>query len=192
VNIKYMKFISIVITVTVFIGLSFYFISERSPIRKIAESESENDHLSDGQKLKWSAIEQFSIRKTNESLFVDIPHIIDLCDQNKFLVFKFSAIEIMIAGENPSIELQISCQEALSSAKNQYEILFSDLVSLHELKTKRTSHGLLSSSLIYSDEPLPMKWNLSEISILGTNAFTINRFEILKVFGQNFDFELIK
>lgn len=191
-NTKSLKYMGIALTFGVLLALSAYFMSGRIPGRTVAENAPEQEHMTPGQKLKWSAAEQFSIQQTNESLIVDIPHMVDLCAENHFLNFKFLAYETTIAGENPNIQFMISCQMALSESKYRYEILFSDLISLHELKEKKLSSGILKSALIYTDEQFPKRWNLSEISVIGTGAFQINQFEINKVFGHNFEFELVK
>ncbi len=185
-----MKYLSIIITIALVATIAGYLRLDNQTIRKIAGQNIENNQLTPRQQQKWSTTKQFQIRQTNESLLIDVPHLPDLCAENQSLIFKFSAYEISVAADNPNLQYTISCALALAKAQTQFEVLFSDLISMHQTKEKNLPEGILKSFLIYSDEQFPARWNLSEISIEGADAFKINQYEIQKVFGNNFEFEL--
>lgn len=71
-----------------------------------------------------------------------------------------------------------------------FEFTYADLMSLHKEKQIKFSLGEMTTELVYTDDKFPTKWNLRQISIEGANGFQINPFEIQKVFGNNFEFEL--
>ena len=187
-----MKYFGLIVTVCFVFTLAGYLLLDHNQSRKVASDSLKNTDLTPTQKLKWSIAEQFNIRQTNESLVIDIPHVADLCTENQNLVFKFSAYEVSVASENPKIEYFISCAKALTAQKTQFEILFSDLSSLHFNHEKSLIYGKIKSYLVFSDEPFALRWNLSEIKIEGAAGFVITKFEIQKVFGSNFEFEIQK
>lgn len=191
-NTKILKSLGIAITIGFVFTLIGYLLAEKNTThqigRQIAHENLNSVELSEGQKLKWATTEQFMVKQTNESIMLDIPHISDLCTENQTITFQFSAYEISIAGENPKLQYTISCE--LASEQTHFEVLFSDLISLQKLKELSRPDGTLKSFLIYSDESLPERWNLTEIAIGGAHQFKINQFEIQKVFGHNFEFEL--
>ena len=88
--------------------------------RNIATENSAAQNLSEVQKQKWALTESFQIRQTNESLQIDVPHLVDLCADNTFLIFQLSADEVSVAGSNPRIHLKISCNLALEKMQPQY------------------------------------------------------------------------
>ena len=193
-NTKYIKKLGISVTVlAIFAALGYYMVVPFKT-RQIAFENKELEGLSEGQKLKWSTTQQFNIRQTNESLVFDVPHIKELCADNTFVQFVFRAYETTTAGENPSITYSLSCQVMSDADATQAELLFSDLKDLHKVKVKNLDrNGLktnLRSHLLYSDEPLPAAWMLGSIQVQGQNGFVINKFEIQKVFNQNFQFRL--
>jgi hypothetical protein len=190
VNTKHMKYLSFVITFGFILTLAGYLYLDQSPARNIAHNKLKIEDLTSQQKQKWSVVEQFSIKQTNKSLLIDIPHAQDLCAENESLLFTFSAYEVSIAAENPNIDFSIACAFVLAGQQTQFEVLFSDLISMPKLKEKKLAVGELTSKLLFSDQPLPARWNLSQILIQGRNGFEINQFEIQKVFGHNFEFEL--
>jgi hypothetical protein len=190
VNTKNMKLLGFIITAGFVLTLLGYLILDPNSNRKIAAEYNEKNNLSEKQNQKWAVTERFQIRQTNQSLQIEIPHITDLCAENQNLVFKFQAYEIAIAGDHPNIQYSISCVYALSKQQTVFDVSYSDLMSLHQLKQKKLSDAELKSELLYSDETMPLRWNLSEISIEGYSGFKINTFEIQKVFGNNFEFEL--
>lgn len=189
-NTKPKKYLSIFIILAFVGGLASYLFFITTPRRQIATQNTEAKDLTETQKQKWAVVEQFQIRQTNESLQIDIPHLVDLCQNNQSIVFELSAYELNISGSHPTLKLDISCQISQEKLQTQFEITYADLISLQKLKQKPLSFGALSAKLIYSDEKFPQRWNLSEISIEGINGFKINQFEIQKVFGNNFEFEL--
>ena len=191
-NTKYLKYFSLLITLSFFASLLGYLLLDQGSGRKIASDVLKNQELTSGQNQKWSITEQFNLRQTSESLLVNIPHLVDLCAENQNIVFKFSAYEVFVASENPHILFSLNCSVALSAQKAQFEILYSDLILLQTDHEKNFKNYNLNSKNIFADEPLPLRWNLSEISIEGFAGFKINQFEIQKVFGHNFEFELLK
>ena len=189
-NIKSTKYISLFIAAICLASLATYIFFSRTTPRNIATENSAAQNLSEVQKQKWARTESFQIRQTNESLQIDVPHLVDLCADNNVLVFQLSADEVSVAGNSPLIQLKVSCNLALEKMQTQFEVSYSDLSSLHQLKAIKWPFGEISTESIYTDEPFPLKWSLTEISTEGTNSFQINRFEIQKVFGNNFEFEL--
>ncbi len=189
-NIKSTKYISLFIAAICLASLATYIFFSRTTPRNIATENSAAQNLSEVQKQKWALTESFQIRQTNESLQIDVPHLVDLCADNNILVFQLSADEVSVAGNSPLIQLKVSCNLALEKMQTQFEVSYSDLSSLHQLKAIKWPFGEISTESIYTDEPFPLKWSLTEISTEGTNSFQINRFEIQKVFGNNFEFEL--
>ncbi len=187
-NLKKYLGIAIVIVFLGSLGVSIFVNSTKN--RTVATENSRAENLTENQKLKWSAVEQFQVRQTNESIQIDVPHLVDLCENNQIIHFQFSAYEISIAGNHPTLNYKISCNIALEKIQQHFEILFSDLLSLQQNKQIDISFGRLYSELIYSDENFPEKWSLTQISTEGLNAFVINQYEIQKVFGNNFEFEL--
>lgn len=189
-NTKFKKYLGIAIVIGFFgsLGVSIFVNSTKN--RTVATENIRAENLTETQKLKWSAVEQFQVRQTNESILIDIPHLVDLCENNQIIHFQFSAYEISIAGNHPALNYKISCAMALGKMQQHFEILFSDLFSLQQIKQKDIAYGRLYSELVYSDESFPEKWNLTQISTEGLNAFVINQYEIQKVFGNNFEFEL--
>jgi hypothetical protein len=194
VNTKSLKYVGITITVGFIFSLVGYLFLTPPAARNVATQNSGHDQISNQltttQQQKWALVEQFNIRQTNASLQIEIPHIISLCTENQFIIFKFTAYEVAIAGDQPSVQLMISCQTALAQTSPIYEVPFSDLTSLQQLKQKSIAAGQLKAELLYTDEPLPRRWNLSEITIEGSQGFNVNQFEIRKVFENNFEFEL--
>ncbi len=189
-NTKSMKYFSLIITLGFIFTLVGYLYLDQRPDRNIAYQNLKSGELTPTQKQKWSVVEKFSMRQTNESLLIEIPHAQDLCAENKNIIFKFSAYEISIAAENPNVQFSLSCAAILTQQQTHFEILFSDLISMPMVKEKKSRDGLLKSNLLFSDQALPKRWNLSQILIVGFNGFEINQFEIQKVFGNNFEFEL--
>jgi hypothetical protein len=195
-----MKYFGLIITVSFVLTLGGYLLLDHSQVRKVASDTLKTDTLKNveltaSQKLKWSVTEQFNIRQTNESLLIDIPHITELCEENQNLIFKFSAYEVAVASESPQIQYFVSCFKAKAQQQQpltHFEILFSDLISLHANHEKTLTYGKIKSYLVFSDEPFALRWNLSEITVEGYAGFKINKYEIQKVFGNNFEFELVK
>ena len=190
VNTKSMKYFGFAVTLGFVFTLIGYLYLDQGPERNIAYQNLKSDELTPTQKQKWTVVEKFSIKQTNESLLIEIPHAQDLCAENQNIIFKFSAYEISIAAENPSVQFSVSCPAILAQQQTHFEILFSDLISMPKLKEKKSRDGLLKSNLLFSDQQLPKRWNLSQILIFGFSGFEINQFEIQKVFGNNFEFEL--
>lgn len=189
-NTKSAKYFNLLIAIIFLAGLASYVFLSKTTQRSIATENSAAQNLSEIQKQKWALVESFQIRQTNESLQIDVPHLVDLCADNTFLIFQLSADEVSVAGNSPRIHLKISCNLALEKMQTQFEVSYSDLSSLHQLKEIKWPFGELSTESIYTDETFPIKWSLTEISTEGANSFQINRFEIQKVFGNNFEFEL--
>lgn len=189
-NTKSTKYFSLLIAIAFVTSVASYVFFSKTMRRNIATENSAAQNLSEVQKQKWALTESFQIRQTNESLQIDVPHLVDLCADNTFLIFQLSADEVSVAGSNPRIHLKISCNSALEKMQTQFEVNYSDLLSLHQLKEIKLPFGEAKTELIYTDEIFPIKWSLTEISTEGTNSFRISRFEIQKVFGNNFEFEL--
>ncbi len=189
-NTKSKKYYSLLISGIFLASLASYVFFSNTARRNIATENSAAQNLSEIQKQKWALAESFQIRQTNESLQIDIPHLVDLCADNTFLIFQLSAYEVSVAGNNPMINLKISCHLALEKIQTQFEANYSDLLSTHQHRKIKWPFGEMNAQSIYADEDFPTKWSLTEISTEGMNSFQINRFEIQKVFGHNFEFEL--
>ncbi len=189
-NTKSTKYFSLLGTIVFIASLASYVYFSKTTQRNIATENSAAQNLTEIQKQKWALVESFQIRQTNQSLQIDVPHLVDLCADNIFLIFQLSAYEVSVAGNSPQIHLRISCNLALEKMQTQFEVSYSDLGSLHQLKEIKWPFGEISTELIYTDEEFPIKWSLTEISTEGANSFQINQFEIQKVFGNNFEFEL--
>lgn len=156
--------------------------------RRLANSGQEQEPLTEGQKAKWDIVSQFVVRITNESIQIDLPHMIDLCAENTSLEFHFRATQVAYAGENPRIIKTMSCSQLMVDQKQNIEIMFSDLTELHQVHVNEAQS--LRSEKIYSDEKFPSEWKLSDIKILGAHGFDVNEFEIQKALAQDFIFNL--
>lgn len=190
-NTKTMKLLVFSLTslaVLGWIGWSFYQKSELQS-RQIAEAKSKSGlNLTDKQAEKWTVVEKFNLRQNNEGLQIEIPHALDLCQDQESIHFVFKAYEIAFAGNNPRITYSLSCQTIES---NMFNLLtFKDFTAVNDKNPIRKNGSYLRSSQIYTDEAFPESWLLSEIQILGLNGFIINEYEIQKVFGQNFEFKI--
>lgn len=177
-------FLTVVILIAGFFGVRKMMVAPRH----LANSGQDNEPLSDGQKAKWDIVSQFVVRVTNVSIQIDMPHMMDLCGENSNIEFHFRATQVAYAGESPRIIKALSCSQLMVNQKQNIEILFTDMVALHQEHTNEAQQ--LRSEKVYSDEKFPSEWKLSDIKILGAHGFEVNEFEIQKALAQDFVFTL--
>ena len=190
-NTKYMKLFIFSLTLIALIGWLGWELYQKNELqsRQIAEVKNKSGlNLTDKQAEKWTVVEKFNLRQNNEGLQIEIPHALDLCQDQESIQFVFKAYEIAFAGNNPRVTYSLSCKTIES---NMFSLLtFKDFATVNDQNPHRTHGGYLQSSQIYTDESFPESWLLSEIQINGQNGFVINEYEIQKVFGQNFEFKI--
>jgi hypothetical protein len=179
-----------IVCATVVTFISFWTI-DKQPSRRIAQDAGPVDSsLTDSQRQKWSIVEQFSLQKKDQDLEVTIPHKADLCEHNTYIHFTLKAYQVTVAGQNPEIRLTLLCQDGHPDGYI-YNFSHQNLKSLHKEPSLRQSDYLLSARNLYSDEEFPGDWLLAEITVEGNWGFTVNEFEIQKVFGHNFEFQIL-
>lgn len=188
-NTKNFKRINIILGFSIMICLGlFYFTTNQKNSRTVATDDGADAHLTEQQKLKKSVAQQFSFEVNSSTFKIAIPHIADLCLENTTIRFVFKALEIAYAGQSPTINYTLSCSQQSELNQFQFELWLTDFKELQSIKSKNLQQGQLSSTLLYSDEPYPEKWILSEIQIQGNSSFEINEFEINETFKNNFEF----
>ena len=185
-NTKYLKFLAIFITICSLFALLWLYQSPPHSARKLAQEGSEVDFeaMTTGQKQKWLLTQQINLKQTTQSLLIDTQITDKVCAEYQSIQFIFAATEVAYAGESPDISLDINCEYFLQSHLSEIEVPYAELRGETESSFKIERH------LIYSDEPFPTKWRLNEIRFNSSNPFTINTFEIQKVHGHNFEFDL--
>lgn len=173
----------------VFVGLVLKFSTESE--RQVASSENFSD-FTDGQLRKLELVKSLNLSISEDSLNFSSDKLQMICETSESIELKYFAQKIAVAGSAPTISHLFSCAEVkkdLSRSTLQTSLVqFKLMHKKHELSLADSS---MKASEVYSDEDFPEEWRLSEVIISGPSTFTINQYELDKVFDDHrFEFSI--
>lgn len=174
----------------------FILAANKSKLRTVASEENsepaEFSSLTEGQKNKWRLVKTLKFQKKESSIELLTDKLQMICEVSSLIELKFIALNLSVAGSQPSITHTFSCNQIMMKP-DQVTLAtpVSEFIKMNTIKkVLLDDSSQLTSNLLYSDEAFPNLWRLSEIKISGTYNFTINQYEIEKALSTDFDFEI--
>lgn len=172
-------------------GVYFWSTLKKDHERKIASLiDQANPEWTNGQKLKWAVTKQFNISITEQDLIFSTPMAADLCAENHGIALKLKANELMVAGRNPEIKIQLGCETWLTKADYKIQIDLKNLKQLHQTNEIKFGEFQASAFLIYKEDEWPTEWTLSAIEVVGPNGFEFNQFELQEALQKIFSISI--
>lgn len=173
----------------VFVGLVLK-ISTKSE-RQIAGSDNFSE-LTEGQLRKLELVKSFDFSISENSLQFSTDKLQMICETSISIELKFFAQNIAVAGSSPTISHLFSCAEVKKDlSRITLETSLVQFKLMHKKHELKQIDSIMLASGIYADEDFPEEWRLGEVIINGPNTFTINQYELDKVFNDHqFEFQI--
>ena len=144
-----------------------------------------SDELTPGQKQKFELVQSFQFTADRDQLLLQSEKLQLICENSSLIKLTYVAVNIAIAGIQPSIEHSFSCAEIKKDQNvSALKTNLVDFQAMHVNQKLSLNGSMMAATQVYRDEDFPTDWKLSEITITGPSNFTINQFEIEKAHDE--------
>lgn len=174
----------------VFVGLVLKF-STDSERRQVASSDNFGE-LTEGQQRKLELVKAIDFSISEEGLEFKTDKLQMICETSSTIELKFFAQNMAVAGNPPVISHIYTCSEIKKDLSlNLLATSLKEFKQMHKTNELNLPNSQLKASGIYASEDFPEEWRLSEVTITGPSTFTINQYELDRVFSDHrFEFKL--